>query len=277
MRITQAQLDRFTRDGFVVMPGFLDADQARGALAAFHEHVAPSYERWNAEGRPASQARRGLFPYGDSRLDALATNDDILDAAELVIGASAIRLADMVMAVRYAGDSVERWFHDDHGNNTLGPSLPHDRSNIVFFVLLTDVEPGMAPILMVPRGRSDDEAVAVTAPAGTVCIYSAISTRHSASPFTAPAGERVVASICYSRADRPWDGGRTFSYKGGADQQAMARFLAEATPRQRGLLGFPPVGDPLWTEEFLAGMAARYPGFDPAPYQAAGRRMVAAT
>ena len=51
---------------------------------------------------------------------------------------------------------------------------------------------------------------------------------------------------------------------------AMHRFMAEATPRQRELLGFPPPGDSLWTEEFIAGMATRYPGFDAEPYCAAG-------
>ncbi len=37
-------------------------------------------------------------------------------------------------------------------------------------------------------------------------------------------------------------------------EAAMTRFLVEASPRQRKLLGFPPPGDPLWT-----------PGFDPNP------------
>jgi hypothetical protein len=45
--------------------------------------------------------------------------------------------------------------------------------------------------------------------------------------------------------------------------------MTEATPRQRELLGFPPPGDPLWTERFIAGMATRYAGFDPEPYYAA--------
>jgi hypothetical protein len=267
--ISPAELDRFTRDGFVILPRFLDGDDCRSALAAFHERIAPPYARWVEQGRPPTQRRSGIFPYDDDRLDALALAPGIIDAAERIIGTPAIRLADMVMAVRYAGDPVERWFHDDHGNNTLGPRLPHDRSNIVCFVLLTDVEPGMAPILMVPDDRPDAEAIPVIAPAGTVCIYSAISTRHSASRFTAPDGERVVASICYSRADRPWDGGRSFTYKGGAALGAMSRFLGTATPRQRELLGFPPPGDALWSDEFLAGMVARYPGFDPEPYLAA--------
>ena len=49
----------------------------------------------------------------------------------------------------------------------------------------------------------------------------------------------------------------------------MRRFMADASPRQRELLGFPPPGDPLWSERFSAAMATRYPGFDPTPYHAA--------
>jgi hypothetical protein len=54
----------------------------------------------------------------------------------------------------------------------------------------------------------------------------------------------------------------------GATWGLANRFMAEATPRQRELVGFPPPGDPLWTP-FIEGMAARYPGFDPEPYHQA--------
>ena len=61
----------------------------------------------------------------------------------------------------------------------------------------------------------------------------------------------------------------TFTYKSGAAGEAMKRFMAEASPRQRELLGFPPPGDALWTPAFIQGMAERYPGFDPGPYEEA--------
>jgi hypothetical protein len=223
MRIDHAQLSAFDRDGYVVIPGFFEADERRAALQAFHGEVSPPYERWVAEGRPATTPRRGLFPFDDPRLNRLVVHPDVIAAAERIIGTAAIRLADAVMAVRYGPDSVGTWFHDDHGNNTLGPRLARDRSNIVFFVLLTDVEPGMAPIMMVPDGKSDAEAMPVIAPAGTVCIYSAISTRHSASPFTAEAGERVVASICY-RPDR---------------QRRAGRIVHRLSSRRHGRAGIP--------------------------------------
>lgn len=44
--------------------------------------------------------------------------------------------------------------------------------------------------------------------------------------------------VGFTRHYRPWDGGRTFTYKSGASTAAMTRFLVEASPRQRELLGF---------------------------------------
>ena len=120
-----------------------------------------------------------------------------------------------------------------------------------------------APIRMVANGRPDEEFVPMIVPGGSVCLYS-IYTRDAASEFAGTSGHRPV-----TRKDRPWDGARTSTYKSGAGSEAMRRFLVEATPRQRELLGFPPPGDPLWTERFTAAMATRYPGFDPASYDSA--------
>jgi hypothetical protein len=52
----------------------------------------------------------------------------------------------------------------------------------------------------------------------------------------------------------------------------MIHFLEQATPEQRQTLGFPPVGDPYWDDETLAGVAARYPGMDMTPYRKGMRK-----
>ena len=43
---------------------------------------------------------------------------------------------------------------------------------------------------------------------------------------------------------------------------AWYRFVPPASVRQLTPLGFPAPGDPYWTEETLAGVAARYPQLD---------------
>jgi hypothetical protein len=62
-----------------------------------------------------------------------------------------------------------------------------------------------------------------------------------------------------------WCGQVTFQHQGGTRE--MDNFIETATPEQRELVGFPPVGDPYWDEVTLAGVAARYPNMDISPYQ----------
>ena len=171
--------------------------------------------------------------------------------------------------MKYAGEEYATGLHIDYGNNTLGPIVePDDFAHVCGFYCFDDVKEGMAPICIVPNGRPDEEFVPMVVPGGSICLYS-IFTRHTASDFTAAKGHRPVEWVCFSRKDRLWDGGRSFTYKSGARDTAMHRFIAEATPRQRELLGFPPPGDPLWTESFTEAMAMRYSGFAPPPYHTA--------
>src|SRR5690606_38928916 len=115
------------------------------------------------------------------------------------------------------------------------------------------------------KGKSEKEAVSMIAPGGSICIYTPY-TPHAASPFEKE-GHRFVAWVGYSRKDRLWDGARSFTYKLGAAYEAVKHFIAEASPRQLELIGFPPPGDPLWTDKFLDAMAERYPGFNAEPYR----------
>jgi len=104
-------------------------------------------------------------------------------------------------------------------------------------------------------------------PAGSLYLYSTMSTRHSASPFTKPSGYRATLWTIWCRQDRPWEG-RSFTYKssGGQKTAALERYIRESTPRQLELIGFPAPGDALWSRDYLAGMVRRYPGFNPEPY-----------
>jgi hypothetical protein len=278
MRISQQHIDTFMQQGFVIIEKFISEAERQAALAGFHR-VYPSYDTWIAKGKPKTvynqKSGGNLFPWSDRGLNYAVTHPDIIDAAERIIGTREIRLCDGDISVRYAGDESVTGFHIDYGNNTLGPYMPRDHSNISFILNLEEIKPGMAPTLIVPDGKSDSEGVEMIVPAGSVCIYSSISTRHTSTPFTAPTGYRANMWAIYSRKDRPWDGGRTFTYKGGAMYEGMSRFIADATPRQLEMIGFPPPGDPLWTAEFTTRMAERYPGFDPAKYMIATEAAVA--
>lgn len=264
MRITDDHIDSLKRDGFVIIENFLNPDEQRVTLDGFQRWYAPSYEQFVADGRVNNRPQKTLFPWDDIGLNTAITHPDLIDAAERIIGTREIRLSEAHLGVKYFGEphntSDPGAFHVDYGNNTLGPIIsPDDFQHIFFFYCFNDVEPGMAPIQMVPNGRPDSDAVAMVVPGGSICIYTPF-TRHAASEFIRP-GYRAAAWVGYSRKDRPWDGARTFTYKSGASTQAMRRFIVDASPRQLELIGFPPPGDPLWTREFIDAMAHRYEGF----------------
>jgi hypothetical protein len=49
----------------------------------------------------------------------------------------------------------------------------------------------------------------------------------------------------------------------------MDGFLERATPRERSLLGFPPVGHEYWDRSTIASIGRRYPRMDMSPYESA--------
>ena len=269
MHITDDQLTTYRKQGFLIVENFLTDEERAAALDGFFTLFAPRFEDFVAAGRQNHTPRQGLFPWDHSGLNHVAVHPDLVSAAERVLGTREIRLDEGHLGMKYAGEEHWTAFHIDYGNNTLGPIIePDDFMHLACFYCFDDVDATTAPIRMVPNGRPDEESVPMIVPGGSVCLYS-IYTRHTASDFTGTSGHRPVMWVGFTRKDRPWDGARTFTYKSGASTAAMSRFMAEATPRQRELLGFPAPGDPLWTARFTTAMATRYPGFDPAPYDSA--------
>lgn len=263
MRLHDRQIDALTRDGFIVNPLLTSAEAERARDGAF-QHVAPPFALRH-------QARMGhdFFPWDDDGLNHAATHPDLIDACARILGTRAIQLLTGFVWVKYADVDYGAGFHIDYANNTLGPELVRDDfGHITVLIYLDDVDDALAPVLMVPNGRPDDQATPITGPAGTACIYS-IFTRHSASAFRR-AGHRVAMWVTVGRKDRPWDAAHRFGAHTAAHQSGMRRYIASATPRQLEFIGFPPVGDPLWSPAFLDGMCARYPGFDAGRYHRGG-------
>jgi len=268
MRITDEHIATYKRRGYAVVENFLTVSEVTAALKGFHAVFAPTWEE-HLQGKKPDYSQQ-IFPWDDSGLNAAATHPELIRAAERIIGTRDIRLADSDINVRYAGTMLGDGFHIDVGNNTLGPVLPEDHSNITMAIMLTDVLEGMSPTRMVPWGHHDQESEPITAPKGSLIIYSTMTTRHSATSFTAAQGLRGTLWTIWCRQDRPWEG-RSFTYKsaGGQKEAALRRYISEATPRQMEMIGFPPAGHPLWNREYIEAMALRYPGFQTAAYYAA--------
>jgi hypothetical protein len=296
MRLTDEQIAQFKRDGFLLIENFLTEEERLTALDGFYKLYAPPYDEYVASGGKNETPQQMVFPWDHTGLNHVSTHPDIIDAAERIIGTRGIRLCESHLGMKYyegkadqpAPDSVKfikndstngselykdikklastppGLFHVDWDGNSLGPFNYEVNSHLTFFYYFDDVKPGMAPIYMTPYGRPDSEAIPMVAPGGSLVIYS-MFTSHAASDFVVP-GHRPVEWVAFSRNDRLWDGGRYFTYKNGVKFDGMKRFIVEASPRQLELIGFPPLGDPAWTEEFIEGMASRYEGFNKEPY-----------
>jgi hypothetical protein len=247
MRISDQQIAQFKKDGFLIVENFLAPEERDAALKGFFEWFSPPYEEWLALGKQNNRPQQKLFPWDNSGLNLAMTHPNLIDAVERIIGSREIRLSEAHLGAKYfemdksPGTPVDH-FHLDYGNNTLGPELEEDDFQHIFaFYYFDEVKEGMGPIQMVPNGKTKSEAVRMIVPGGSICLYTPF-TLHAASAFKVP-GHRAVAWVGFSRKDRLWDGARSFTYKSGANFQAMNRFIAEASPRQLEMIGFPPPGD----------------------------------
>jgi hypothetical protein len=272
MPVTDDHLAALARDGYCVVRGFLSRPEAAAAEAGARRLFAPDFDGWVAAGRtnPIEQPQ-ALFPWDDSGLNRAFTHPDLIAAAERITGTRDLRLCEAKLNAKYSGKAYPLDWHIDYHNNTLGPRLT-DRAAMLrhpsFVLYFSDVGPGDAPIRMRRHDDPDGPGEAITGPAGTLVVYT-IYTVHAASEFTDPRGHRLAGWGAMYDMKRSCDLPRLFTYKSGASEAGMARFIREASPRQLQLLGFPPPGDPFWTSGYIAGMESRYPGFDGEPYRAA--------
>lgn len=113
--------------------------------------------------------------------------------------------------------------------------------------------------------------VPVTPKIGRVLLYR-VDLWHRGTPLTQ--GRRRVMNVVYHLQDDPGHAGRwnsgfwKNSYWWTNNKYAVPErvFIELLSPERRTGIGFPPVGDPWWTEERLRYIKLRFPNFDPAPY-----------
>jgi hypothetical protein len=298
MPISKEQLSHYMRHGYVLVPDLLDAAVLAAAQREMR-HYFPTWADYTAGAHDPATLPEGArtpfidFPFTGDTLNWVATHPDLVAFVQRVLGTMDIALHQSVLHGKYTGgpSDEEQSLHVDYGGHTLAyPSADPAFWEITTILYYTDVMPDLAPTyvvswehtqadVLVPRSRPRQEHPALyahehpaTAPAGSLFVYNT-RTFHRGSAFRGQ-GERVVHFIAYGPAV-PWMGYNGVA--GSAYKPEMARFLEQATPSERTLLGFPPPGHAYWTAETLTGVAARYPGMEMAPYRDAmqGRRPAA--
>jgi hypothetical protein len=319
MALTPAQVAEFRRDGFIIVPGIFSSEMMDRALeqvdlitygrpyaewaataTADTPSVADGISNTKANGRPQ-------FPTGVPVLDKLIENPDYLDAMEQLLDTQDLHFCNAHLFVR-AGPNDKRhfahpWqgFHADHDTNTfLPPREPVGQyDTLATTILLHDIDPDGAPIMMIPGSHVDLAKNAVeyvragwmtstnflhdirnfksydpnkfrstVGKKGSVLFYSSY-TVHAAIPFQNRTVQRSLWTLSMGRrSNQPWTGFVPPSYRYG-EREHFVPFWQTTTPRVRSLFGWPKPGHPYYTRNTLELLHGTFPKVDLEPYYAA--------
>jgi ectoine hydroxylase-related dioxygenase (phytanoyl-CoA dioxygenase family) len=236
--------------------------------------------------RTDSHALMPKFPFEHPPFNDLVLHERLIDLAEEFLGLSDIRLYQAALSAKYAGgaESDEQLLHADYGNHTLVvPRSDVGYQQLELFVYLTDVTADAATRMVSRRLTSDipvertylslndyrdlyEAEVPAEGAAGSVLAYRP-DVYHRGVRMTAPRSARFMLHVSFKPAGTDWLGSQ--AWPGAAEGMAWHSFANRATVRQLSALGFPPPGHSYWNQATLAGVAARYPGLDMAPWRRA--------
>ncbi len=284
MPITPDHEQQLRDKGFVLVSGFLSADELRAARANMlryypsPEELAATPERYGGI-LEEPESLQTEFPFAGDALNNVSTHPDLIAFVERMLGTSDVLLSQAAIWAKYAGTGdFEQGLHLDYQGNTLVvPRDDGDHRQINTILYYTDVDDTMGPTFVVSqqhtrdlplwpthRTRKKDPALykherPILANAGDLLIFS-MRTWHRASDMTAETGVRLSHHTVWRAAGHPFQGYHQWSRMG--ENPLMQRFIERATPRQREVLGFPKAGDAYWNEETLQAAQLRYPGLD---------------
>jgi Phytanoyl-CoA dioxygenase (PhyH) len=289
--LSEQEFQHWCDHGYVVVP-LLSETELAAAVDNIHEYMPPweeyaSHPRWYKQSVATTEGRlqtAQTFPFIGDALNLTTIHPTLVDFATRALRTERIMLSHGQLGGKYAGTrDFDQELHCDYGNNMLVVPKPDDETfDVPVLLYYTDVTVDLSPTYVVdqkhtrddpltPRRRSREEypelyevEFPVTVPAGHALLYS-MRTFHRGSALRGKEGLRFAQNIGFKRCDMTWCGQVTFQHEGGRPE--MDHFLEHATPRQRELAGFPPVGDPYWDKETVEAVGRRYPGMDMAPYE----------
>jgi hypothetical protein len=285
VHISDKVLTKVRSDGFAVMEGFLSPDELDAARAgAFQEFPHP--DEYFAEPERYRHLVEHQFaglrigPFDSWPLTRTAFHPDLVDAAARFCATTDLDLYKIELWGKYGGAvDYDQAHHRDFGNHSLTvPRRDQRWPQLTTFILLSDVSEQDGPTKVIPRvvgdgvplipatlepGQLTEHEVAITGPAGSIFLYTT-DVLHRGSAITGARSSRFVLLADFAARGNPWMG--KISWPGRALWPAFATLMANASPRERDLFGFPPPGHEYWNEQTLGDTAARWPGLDITPY-----------
>ena len=299
--IKDADVDHWHQHGYVIIENFLSPEELKRLGDSCHRHL-PSWQEYkdrelvfnglmgssgrHEKGSSAASVRYD-FPYDDDALNNLTMHPFLLAFAERIAGTDNLGLSLGHLVAKYAGrGDFDQALHSDLSNNTFViPSKSKEWIDIPMIVYLTDVTLDLGPTYVVSQEHTEHRGLVedgfrfhsreefpelyevekpALVPAGSVIIYS-MRTFHRGSAMTAKEGHRYVVFTGYHTANCRWNGPMDQQHRMGSRE--MDRFLINADPRQREIVGFPPVGHEYWKDpDMVKGVGRRYPKMDMRPY-----------
>jgi len=287
--------DLWDTRGWCVVTGVIPPDDLAAAQAAL-PGIFPTAEEFAAD--PGSERNRAFrttegvkpkFPFESQALNGVAVHDAIIDLAEELLETDRLQLYQGMVTAKYSDGSpeYEQLLHADYGNHTLVvPRTDVGYQQATMFIYLSDVTPETGATRMVSRRLTGHIPVERTylhleeyaslyaaeecasGPAGSVLVYRP-DVYHRGVGLTAEHSARFLLPVAFKPVCTDWLGSHALPEAG--ENMAWYRFVSHATLRQLTVLGFPEPGHPYWTEETLAGVAARYPQLDMTPWRSPGR------
>jgi hypothetical protein len=288
-RITEQYLNDLVGHGYTLVPNFLTSEEVDAARSDMLRYFPAPQELSMTPHRYGSiledpEHLQIEFPFDADVINYNTTHPDIIDFVERLLGTPELLLSQSAIWAKYAGTgNFEQTMHLDYEGNTL--VVPRDDGpfrQVNFILYYSDVTEDMGPTFVVPQDRTKDFGLwppfrprkkwpqlyklerPIIAKAGSLLIFS-MRTFHRAGEITAEFGARFTQHLVYRSALCPFNGYHQYSQFG--EKPELKRFIENATPRQREMLGFPPPGHAYWNEETLAAVAVRYPKMDMSPYK----------
>jgi hypothetical protein len=287
MRVPDAVLDEVRERGFALVEGFLAAAELQAAQEALWLHFPrPNayFAEPDAHGRYRASQFAGIdeFPYRSWDLNRLAVHPDLVDLAERYFGTTELHLYKVELWAKYAAAvDYDQPLHRDYGSHSLVvPRLEQRYQQLTTFVYLSDVTDADGPTCIVPFedgkdvpytplylpfGSLAESEVRCTGAAGSLLLYRT-DILHRGSNMTGEGRARFSLLADYQVRGTTWGGKMAWPKQ---SPERWAKFIPQCSVRERDLFGFPRPGDAYWTDETLAGVAARYPGIDLEPYRTA--------
>lgn len=282
-------------EGWCLLSDVFTREEVHAAQSALPD-LFPTAEEFAADTDPDRNApfrhdsHRVLprFPFEHAALNELVVHERVIDLAEQLTGVSNLVMYQAMVSAKYGQGALsdEQLLHADFGNHTLVvPRNEPGYQQLEMFVYLSDVTPETGATRIVPLRLTEgigipvertylspseyahlyESEVPASGPAGTVLAYRP-DLYHRGVRMTVPGSARFMLHVSYKPAGTPWL--NSFGLPNAGEDMAWYRFVGTASVRQLTVLGFPEPGHPYWTDETLAGTAARYPMLDMTPWRA---------